>query len=255
MRLILPLAVLAAAALVSCTGDGGLSPTAEPEAEVVTASAAPRDCPTSEPGSYAEVDYVSFVKLDGITYTQLGVYAEAPWPPALGERIGEVTCRLSGNAPLYYRSKDGDAAFLNPGTPIYSLRDYAPSFRVAAESLTVDGFAVYEASTNPNAKMGADILDIRGKVRLFRVRGATGGLSRPTDVHDADEIASIVGMVLDSPVDHADREHGELDQYQVEFTLEDGTIVVRAYWPETGELSRGIMLPAEFARLIPEVPE
>ena len=125
---------------------------------------------------------------------------------------------------------------------------------MTAESPTGDGFTVYEASTNPNAETGADILDIRGKVTLFRVRSTSGG-SRSTDVRDADEITSIVGMVLDSPVDHVDREHAELDQYQVEFQLKDGTIVVRAYWPETGELSRGIMLPAEFALLIPEDPE
>ena len=121
---------------------------------------------------------------------------------------------------------------------------------MTAESPTGDGFTVYEASTNPNAETGADILDIRGKVTLFRVRSTSGG-SRSTDVRDADEITSIVGMVLDSAADHADREHAELDQYQVEF----GTIVVRAYWPETGELSRGLMLPAEFALLLPADPE
>ena len=187
--------------------------------------------------------------------TRLGVYAESPEPPALGEPIGEVKCRIDGYGGMHYRIKDGDAAVLDPGTPIYSLRDYATSFRVAAESPTVDGFAVYEASTNPNAETGADVLDIRGKVTLFRVRGATGGLSRSTDIRDADEIASIVAMVLDSPVDRVDREHGELDQYQVEFSLKDGTIVVSAYWPETGELSRGIILPPEFALLVPEAPE
>lgn len=256
MRRVIPaLAVLAAAVLVSCTGGSGSSPSAAPDAEVVTASAEPRDCPTNAPGEYADVDYVDFIKLGGITYTRLGVYAEGPEPPILGEPIGEVTCRLSGYTGMRYKPRDGDAAFLDPGTPIYSLQDYATSFRVAAESPTVDGFAVYEARTNPNAETGADILDIRGKVTLFRVRGATGGLSRSTDIHDADEIASIVAMVLDSPVDHADREHGELDQYQVEFSLKDGTIVVRAYWPETGELSRGIILPPEFALLVPEVPE
>lgn len=254
-RPILPLAVLAAAALVSCSGDGGLSPAVVPDAETATALAEPRGCPTSGPGAYGDIDWVDFIQLDGITYSRLGVYAEAPGPPEVGEQIGEVRCRLSGNAGVHYKSKDGDAAFLDPRTPIYSLKAYAPSFRVAAESPTVGGFAVYEASTNPEAETGGDILDIRGKVTLFRLRGTPAGLSGSTDVRDADEIAAIIGMVLDSPVDHVDREHLELDQHRVEFHLEDGTIVVRAYWPETGELSRGIILPAEFRRLIPQDPE
>lgn len=182
-RLLPPFVALAAAALVSCTGGDGLSPTAVPDAETATASAEPRDCPAGEPGSSGDIDWVE--------------------PPVRqADRRGELSTVRERRAPL--QSKDGDAAFLDPGTPIYSLQDYAPSFRVTAESPTGDGFTVYEASTNPNAETGADILDIRGKVTLFRVRSTSGG-SRSTDVRDADEITSIVGMVLDSAADHADR--------------------------------------------------
>ncbi|MCI0817776.1 MAG: hypothetical protein J4O14_05850 [Chloroflexi bacterium] len=93
-RLLPPFVALAAAALVSCTGGDGLSPTAVPDAETATASAEPRDCPAGEPGSSGDIDWVE--------------------PPVPGKQIAEVSCRLSGSAGLRYK--------VRTVTPPFSIR-------------------------------------------------------------------------------------------------------------------------------------
>ena len=54
------------------------------------------------------------------------------------------------------QAKDGDAAFLDIGTRVYTVKGYLPTFRLAAY---LDGvLQLYEADTNPCARTGADLL-------------------------------------------------------------------------------------------------
>src|SRR3712207_2682665 len=66
----------------------------------------------------AVIDWVNFVMLGGIMYT-----ADNPAPgrsitaSELGERHGEVTCKLSESVTAPgYEPRNGDAAYLKPGT-------------------------------------------------------------------------------------------------------------------------------------------
>jgi hypothetical protein len=79
-------------------------------------------------------DYVNFVKLNGITYT-----ADRP---AVGRMLGEgdlgpvhatVRCSLREKMdPTRSDPLDGDAAYLDAGSPLYRVRGYRPIFRLAA---------------------------------------------------------------------------------------------------------------------------
>lgn len=51
----------------------------------------------------------------------------------LGPVYAHVRFKVSGNVcDPNYRIKDGDAAFLEPGTPIYEVAGHSPSEEVAA---------------------------------------------------------------------------------------------------------------------------
>jgi len=39
-------------------------------------------------------------------------------------------------------------------------------------------------------------------------------------------------------------------QYCLAFHLKDGTVVIRAYWLNSGELARGILLPKSFGSVV-----
>ena len=101
-------------------------------------------------------------------------------------------------------------------------------------------FTVYEAYTNPHAKTGEDLLDIRDKVTVIDVLSEEDETTVLATIDGEGPIDYLVGLVLESPVDQESR---DLDgpRYFLGFRLADGTSVVRSFWLESGDLSRGII--------------
>jgi hypothetical protein len=219
------LAILLTIALAACLGDEG-----DPEA----------------PRTATVIDWSDFIRLRGVSYVRTIAELE---DDDLGSPFGTVQFRVSGNVSNpSYRAKDGDAAFLEVGTPVYTVRGYVPTFRLAARR---DGrLRLYEADANPAATRGVDLLDIGGSVTQIGINSAVDGTTRLAAIDDPEEVAALVQLVLDAPVDHDTLSAGGT-RYFVAFQLDDGTEVVRAYWPGSGELHRGgIMLPPEFAAMV-----
>lgn len=119
----------------------------------------------------------------------------------LGDPVAETTCKLADvvNDPDY-RSQDGDAAFLEPGTTLLAMDGFQPGFRLAAQ---VDGeLQVYEVNTPPGVEQGADILsDLVGKVRAINVNSEKDGETVLGRITDEARVQELVGMVLDAPLD------------------------------------------------------
>lgn len=81
----------------------------------------------------AQIDWVDFVQVGG---TQ---YVAAPGSPTtlsdsdLGRVVAHVKFKLAGNVcDPNYRPKDGDAAYLESGTPIYEVAGHLQSQLLAA---------------------------------------------------------------------------------------------------------------------------
>lgn len=138
------------------------------------------------------VDYIDFVRANGITYIGGNYTADErlgrPITDAdLGAEQFRVTRRLADSGGS--AESDGDAAFVPVGEPVYAVKGYAPMFRLAARR---DGrLVLYEADTNPSAKLGRDLLDIDGKVRSIALisgrdgRTVLGRISDPGRVRSA----------------------------------------------------------------------
>jgi hypothetical protein len=103
-----------------------------------THSSAPASACESTPrqgNSVVMVDWVDFVRLDGIEYIA-GLDGQVP-PVAsaqLGAVVGRVRCQLSA---LKFSeqpgpSVDGDAAYLRIGTEMHAVHGFKPSCRLAA---------------------------------------------------------------------------------------------------------------------------
>ena len=167
--------------------------------------------------------------------------------------------RLDGNVDdPNYHSKDGDAAYLDAGTPVYRVVGYQPTFRLAAKR--GNDYYTYEVAENPRARTGADLLDIAGKVTSIGVhddqdvahrgyspqdpRGESGAIT------DAARVRELVGMVLAAPVYAEQGSSGESMRYVVVFHLSDGTSSIRGLYSTAGILLPAIHVPMAFTSAI-----
>ena len=195
-------------------------------------------------------DYVNFVKLNGITYT-----ADRP---VVGRTLGEgdlgpvyatVRCSLRDKMdPKRRGPQDGDAAYLEAGSPLYQVRGYRPAFRLAARQ---DGrLVVFEADTNPGARVGRDLLDLDGKVRRISVNSHADGTTELGAITDPGQVAGMVGMLLAGQVDQRIEPAAEQPMRLLAFHLRDGTATVRGYDPAKRRVQRGILVPRRFGELV-----
>lgn len=216
----------------------------------VTASA-----PSGGPGcrklvQQGAIDYVNFVKLDGITYiADQPVVGRMLGDGDLGPVYATVRCSLRDKMDPERRGpQDGDAAYLDAGTPVYEVRGYRPTFRLAARQ---DGrLVVFEADANPGARVGRDLLDLDGKVRRIGINSAADGTTEVGAITDPVQVAAMIRMLLAGPVDQRVQPAGEQTMRFLAFHLVDGTGTVRAYWAADRRVQRGILVPRRFGDLV-----
>ncbi len=200
------------------------------------AAALSAGCSSEEPFGQASYSWQDLVRFDGVTYAVLES-REAGRPlheDDLGPKFAEVQHNVSDEG-TGYRVQDGDAAYLKPGTPVYELAGYDPAFRLAARQ--GGDLTLYEAVSNPRARVGGDLLDIEGKVSSISV-------THPEDVgkvlaifRDPETVGSLVRGLMEAPTRRIDPDHfGLRDTYLVVFSLADGTAAAREYRTDTGQL-------------------
>jgi len=195
------------------------------------------------------IDWIDFVQFNGIHYIAVDYFGGAAGRDLVEADLGPEFARVKNKYAETYLffipkcCRDGDAAYLDAGTLVYIVKDYNPEFRLAA--YRDDRLVLYEVDTNPKAQTGADLLDIGGKVRYIGVVSAQDGVTELATITDPEQVAVLVELVLGAPVDQTRLTQVGI-QYFIAFNLRDDTIVSRGYSPDSGELSRGIMLPDAF---------
>lgn len=214
----------------------------------------------SSSGDGADAALPHSVRLDGVTY-QRGAYGQdGEVPTASVDRraaVGKVESEVAN-----YDLRDGQATYLRPGTRLYAVRGYDPSFRLAAreenENGPGNGWALYEVWSNPGAKDAAELLDVWGKVERISVLDTfERSANAPEEVasfREPGEVTATVDAMLRAPLK---RTREDAYRYYVVFRLEDGTQPLRPYNPRSGELylsrgeagdgpSSGVTLPEKF---------
>jgi len=145
-----------------------------------------------------------------------------------------------------------EATFLKVGTPIYAVKGYSNSFRLAARR---DGkLGLYEPWESPTARVGADLLGgIDGKVRRIGIY-ADHGLRPLGTISDRRRVEGLVDLAMQAPVEGQDPANSkdEYELYVLTFHLADGTGVSRLFNAATGFLAGGVVVPKPFtAAIIP----
>lgn len=147
MRMTVPLACLALLA-TGCGQPSGRPRTepGRPEAPRAAAHSCPSSGPAREGASAVIVEWVDFIQLDGRQYVAaVGGRSHPPVPAAqLGPAVGVTACKIAGSsAGPDYQLRDGDAAFLPPGTVVRTIRG-VPTTRAVTASR--DGRYLYYAA-------------------------------------------------------------------------------------------------------------
>jgi hypothetical protein len=89
--------------------------------------------PGASGGCTTVIDWVNFIQVGAVQYVAGPGAETVPQESELGPVYTHVRFKLSGNVcDPNYRPKDGDAAFLDPGTPVYQVNGRPPSEEVAA---------------------------------------------------------------------------------------------------------------------------
>ena len=89
--------------------------------------------PGSSSSCSAQIDWVNFIQVGSTQYVAGPQSPTVLQESELGPVYAHVKFKVSGNVcDPNYRLKDGDAAFLDAGTPIYQVIGQAPGQELAA---------------------------------------------------------------------------------------------------------------------------
>lgn len=186
-----------------------------------------------EPQTAVCIEWVNVIMFNDIMYRgNRHITSEKTGDIQLGDVYDTVQFKLADVVTeIDYVIKNGDSAILEIGTPVYEVVGYAPEFRLAAD--TGYGIVIYEASRNPNAVTGGDLLDIENKVSYITLNSEEDGLTPLGKIDDADKVEEIISDILDAPID-MDITRDYDNRYFIEFHLIDGSSVIRNLLTESG---------------------
>ena len=192
------------------------------------------------------IDWINFIQVNDIHYYDANNYCGRDLTSAdIGQKVSEVKFKVSDNVfDPSYKTKDGDAAFLEKGTPLYSVKGYKPEFRLAAY---FDGkITMYEAHYNPKAKIGEDLIDIRDKVKYIGINSEQDGITELAKIEAENTVKTMVDNVLSADI--VDQKNYDLfgTRYFIAFHLKDGTAITYSYWVNSRYLALGVECPLEF---------
>jgi hypothetical protein len=138
-----------------CTGGGSTPRGTPPSRTALPADFA--DCPpVGHTESHAAIDYVDFLQAFGEQYVAgLAARPLRVRRAQLGGVVLRSRCSLSKlndrTQQVPGPSRDGDTAFLAPGTPIYAVKGWSTRCRLAAPSAAAGRLVAYLA-VQPNAR-------------------------------------------------------------------------------------------------------
>jgi hypothetical protein len=198
---------------------------------------------------HSKIEWMDFLKFDDITYYAVDYLIEDELDYIeLGDVYKTVKHKVADVVfNINYKAKNGDAARYTRGTKVYSIIGYKTAFRLAVK--TGMGIMLYEAVKNPNASIGADMLDLVNKVEYITLNSGTDRESVIVKIDNKTDVEKIINFIINSPIDD-DIQITSDDKYYINFYFKDGTSTKRTYRVNDGELGKNIRIPEEMTDMI-----
>ncbi|MEH7098149.1 hypothetical protein [Neobacillus vireti] len=166
------------------------------------------------------IDWVDFVKWNGVEYDGIfnGVLADKRF---LDKKIGEVKFQVADHvSDPEYKTKDGDAAFHEKGTPIYSIKG-EPNIIALKSSDSINGYSVYYSRESKKYRWLFQDMPVEkvNKIEIYQLKPAnTKG--RLTELNNSVQISHFIQFFKnskESPNFEPNTEKGDPLFYQVVF--------------------------------------
>ena len=201
-------------------------------------------------------EWTSFLYFKGNTYKYVGEIADSI---LIESKFAQIQRELSELGCDDFELMDGDASLLPVGTQLYTVRGYAPFFRLATLSDNV--IELYEVVSSDTAQLGAEIVDIEGKVERIDIVyyddlvDAQDPYVEPRYlgvISNTQQMENVVRLILNAPVGEFQLICVGETVYALVFLLNDGTNFRMLYWLEQNRLQFDLKPPPEFASIVQE---
>ncbi|WP_152394917.1 hypothetical protein [Paenibacillus guangzhouensis] len=174
----------------------------------------------------AIIDWVDFVKINHKTYNGLYDAVLADPGVVLRERVvGKVAFRVGDVVTNpEYRTKDGDAAFLEIGTELYEVEGYKDQSLIAAkDEHAIHGYRLYqvEGSSAWTMKFKDLVMERVERIEIYKDNGSNQLLHKVQDGPDIQKFIDILEAGSKTPTYEPKTAQSDPTYYEVVFYIEN----------------------------------
>jgi hypothetical protein len=181
-------------------------------------------CRTTPFSGQAVIDWVDFIKWQDIEYNGIysGVLADEKY---IGEKLGTVKYKVADNVTNpNYKIKNGDAAFHEKGTQIFSIKGHANLIAVK-DARQINGYSVYYSrdGTEQQWHFKNVPIDKVNKIEIYQPYTSLGIklLSTFTNHEELTHILALLKNSEASPNFSPNTEKGDPDHFQIVLYTEE----------------------------------
>jgi hypothetical protein len=175
-------------------------------------------CRTSPFGKNVQIDWVDFLKWNGKVYDGVysGVIADEKF---IGEKIGEVKFKVADNvSDPEYKLKNGDAAFHEKGTDIFTIKGI-PNLLAVKSSRAIKGYSIYFLRDDEKYKWQFQDMPIEkvNRVEIYQTY-SPDGTKRIAEIKSTEQVSRFLQILKtskDTPNFEPNTEKGDPDYYQM----------------------------------------
>ncbi|MGG0174795.1 hypothetical protein [Gottfriedia acidiceleris] len=167
--------------------------------------------------SQSIIDWVDFVRWNGVEYNgiQSGILANEEF---IDEKLGEVKFRVADHVTNpSYKIKDGDAAFHEKGTDIYSIKGN-PELIALKDKTAINGYRIYFAKGTTDYKWYFKDVPIE-KVALIEIyQSFSPSAKKVSEIKDKEKIVNFLDILKNSKEDsnfQPNNDHTDSTHYEI----------------------------------------
>ncbi|PGL69440.1 hypothetical protein [Bacillus sp. AFS055030] len=179
--------------------------------------------------SQSIIEWVDFVRLNGVEYNgiQSGILANEKF---IDEKVGEVKFKVADHVTnTSYKIKDGDAAFHEKGTEIYSIKDN-PECIAIKDKTALNGYKIYYARGTIDYKWYFKDVPIE-KVNLIEIyQSYSPDEKKISEIKEKEKIVNFLEILSNSKDDlNFQPIHNDTDSTHYEVVLYTGEAIAYKY--------------------------
>ncbi|MBM7621129.1 hypothetical protein JOC95_003002 [Bacillus tianshenii] len=186
----------------------------------------------------AEIEWIDMVMINDIKYEHHfpePADENIPIDFEIGRELGKVDYKMADSACSNHKMKNGDAAYLEKGTPIYEIKGYPTALVVAAND------KVFVADTNLRAKTAGDLYPMNKLVKNIYIESTEDGSRIHTFSQPSKNKFLDAWYKLKLEDIQTLNKEGKMEGKRIflEFELENGVLFRQLYWADSNTFHNG----------------